>query len=211
MGWFNYPPPFQQTAIDIGWGFNFLKNSVDTWWNHTSLSNKDNIPVDSYIANGQTFYYNKELNIGDVIKGDFCEYNYIEQKEYLLSNIYHKYSYNQMVFLDNSTNAYPSGYVYVPHYPVKIRAFSDYLEYGSTTEIDGIPGHAWYSEVNNIWLWKDLYSYGFIDTDNIGVDHPFINGAHYPFLNVLFLQKPIQQEVNINSIVINSPNVDNCE
>ena len=211
MGWFNYPPPFQQTAIDVGWGFNFLKNSVDTWWNHTSLSNKDNIPVDSYIANGQTFYYNKELNIGDVIKGDFCEYNYIEQKEYLLSNIYHKYSYNQMVFLDNSTNAYPSGYVYVPHYPVKIRAFSDYLEYGSTTEIDGIPGHAWYSEVNNIWLWKDLYSYGFIDTDNIGVDHPFINGAHYPFLNVLFLQKPIQQEVNINSIVINSPNVDNCE
>ena len=146
-----------------------------------------------------------------MIKGDFFEYNYIEQKEYLLSNIYHKYSYNQMVFLDNSTNAYPSGYVYVPHYPVKIRAFSDYLEYGSTTEIDGIPGHAWYSEVNNIWLWKDLYSYGFIDTDNIGVDHPFINGAHYPFLNILFLQKPIQQEVNINSIVINSPNVDNCE
>lgn len=212
MGWFNYPPPSQQTSIDVGFGFNFLKNSLDTWWNHTSLDNKDNsINVDSYITNGQTFYFNKELNIGDIIKGDFCEYNDIEQKEYVLSNLYHKYSYNQMVFLDNSTNTYPSGYVYVPHYPIKIRAFSDYLEFGSTTEIDGIPGYAWYSQSNNLWLWRDLYTYGFIDSDNVGVNHPFINGAHYPFLNILFLQKPMKQEVNTNNIVIKTPNVDNCE
>lgn len=211
MGWFNKPAPSQNTSIDIGWGFNFLKTSVDTWWNHTSLNNKDNIPVDSYVANGQTFYYNRELNVGDVIKGDFCEYNDIEQKEYVLSNLFHKYSYNPMVFLDNSTNAYPSGYVYTPHYPIKVRAFSDYIEYGGKNEVDGIPGHAWYSDSNKLWLWRDLYSYGYIDSDNIGVDHPFINGAHYPFLKILFLQKPIKQEVNVNSIVINRPKVDNCE
>jgi hypothetical protein len=211
MGWFNQPLAQTQKALDIGWEFNFLKNSVDIWWNHTSFNNKDEIFVDSYIQNGQTFYYNKELSIGDVIKGDFCEYNDIEQKEYVLSKMYHKYSFNPNVFYDNSTNTFPSGYVYQPHHPITIRTFSDYLEFGSTTEIDGIPGYAWYSQTSDIWLWRDLYSYGFIDSDGIGVDHPFINGSHYPFLNILFLQKPLKQEVNVNSTIIKTPNVDNCE
>jgi len=125
--------------------------------------------------------------------------------------MYHKYSFNFNVFNDNSTNTFPSGYVYQPHFPITIRAFSDYLEFGSTSEIDGIPGYAWYSESLDNWIWRDLYSYGFIDSDNIGVDHPFINGAHYPFLNILFLQKPLKQETNVNSLIIKTPNVDNCE
>jgi hypothetical protein len=56
-----------------------------------------------------------------------------------------------------------------------------------------------------------LYDYGFIDSDGIGVNHPFTNGAHYPFKNVLFLQKPMKQKTNINSTVINKPTEDNCE
>ena len=63
MGWFN-PPAInsnnQPTGIDIGWGFNFLSNSVDTWWDHTSINNKDNIPLSSYeqpTGSGQKFYY----------------------------------------------------------------------------------------------------------------------------------------------------------
>ena len=211
MGWFNNPTPGLQSSIDIGWKFNFLENSIDTWWNHSSTNNKDNIPFNSYTVNGQTFYYNDVLNVGDTIKGDICEYNYVEQKEYVLSNLYHKYSINPNVFLDNSAINYPSGYVYQPHYPIKIKTFSDYVEFGSTSEIDGIPGHAWYSETNNIWIWRDLYDYGFIDSDGIGVNHPFTNGAHYPFKNVLFLQKPMKQKTNINSTVINRPTEDNCE
>jgi len=99
----------------------------------------------------------------------------------------------------------------VPHYPIKIRTFSDYIEFGDTSEIDGIPGHAWYSDFNKIWIWKDIYDYGFIDSEGIGVNHPFTNGAHYPFSNVLFLQKPTQQSVNVNSKVINRPIDDDCE
>jgi hypothetical protein len=211
MGWFNNPTPGLQSAIDIGWKFNFLENSIDTWWNHSSTNNKDNIPFNSYSVGGQTFYYNDVLNVGDIIKGDICEYNYVEQKEYVLSNLYHKYSINPNIFLDNSTINYPSGYVYQPHHPIKIRTFSDYVEFGSTSEIDGIPGHAWYSETNNIWIWRDLYDYGFIDSDGIGVNYPFTNGAHYPFSNVLFLQKPMKQKTNLNSTVINQPTEDNCE
>ena len=56
--------------------FNFLKNSTDTWWDHTSIDNKDNIPLSNYeqpAGSGQLFYYNDFLTSGSTIKGDFCE------------------------------------------------------------------------------------------------------------------------------------------
>jgi hypothetical protein len=103
MGWFN-PPSINQNGsvvgLDIGWGFNFQKNNVDSWWDHGSSINKDIITASSYeypVGSGQYFYYNNLLNVGDVIKGDFCEYNYMEQKEYVISKLYHKYSFNPIL------------------------------------------------------------------------------------------------------------------
>jgi hypothetical protein len=214
MGWFNKPYPNQNnqpTGIDIGWGFNFLKNSVDNWWDKNSVNNKDNIPSGSYLINGQTFYYNDFLNVGDIIKGDFCEYNYYEQKEYVLTNMFHKYSLNDTVFYDNSPQNLPSGYLYTPHYPIQIRAFSDYVESGDKDYVDKIPGYAWFSQYDDTWYWRDLYTYGYIDNNNIGVDYPFINGSHYPFSEILFLQYPILRDINQQLIEINEPTVDNCE
>jgi len=217
MGWFNPPAITQtgsQTGLDIGWGFNFLKNSIDTWWDHNSTVNKDNIPLGSYeqpAGSGQFFYYNDFLKIGDVIKGDFCEYNYVEQKEYVISPMYHKYSFNSNYFYDNSTVNYPSGYGYEPHTSVPIRVFSDYLEYGSKDSVDNIPVYAWYSEYNDTFIWRDIYTYGYVDGDNLGVDYPFVNGAHYPFSSILFLQKPIQRTDKVNTNLINQPINDNCE
>ena len=217
MGWFN-PPALNQNGnlvgLDIGWGFNFQKNDVDVWWDHNSTLNKDNIPVLSYeypAGGGQFFYYNDLLKIGDIIKGDFCEYNYMEQKEYVISPLYHKYSYNPIYFLDNSPLNYPSGYAYEPHYEVPIRMFSDYLEYGNRDQVENIPKYAWYSQYEETFIWRDLYTYGFIDGDNIGVDNPFINGAHYPFKNILFLQKPIQRTNMVTTSLINEPTNDDCE
>lgn len=217
MGWFN-PPAVnstgQQTAIDIGWSFNFLENSVDTWWNHSSVINKDNIPVGSYEqpqGSGQIFYFNDFLSEGDVIKGDFCEYNYIEQKEYVLSTCYHKYSFNSSYFFDNSPLTFPSGYAYEPHHSIPIRVFSDYLEFGSPTNTDNIPSYAWFSKYENTFIWRDIYSYGYTDADGIGIDFPFVNGAHYPFKQVLFLQKPIRRTDIVTTTIINQPTVDDCE
>lgn len=217
MGWFN-PPSLntngQQTGIDIGWGFNFLKNSIDTWWDHNSLSNKDNLPLDSYEqpqGSGQFFYFNDFLKENDVIKGDFCEYNYMEQKEYVLSPMYHKYSFNSQYFYDNSTTNYPSGYVYEPHIPVPIRVFSDYIEFGDKETVDNIPVYSWYSKYENTFVWRDIYTYGFIDGDGIGVDYPFINGSHYPYKSILFLQRPIQRTNKVNTDLINQPTNDDCE
>jgi hypothetical protein len=214
MGWFNKPffnQNTQLTGLEVGWGFNFLKNSIDNWWDKNSVVNKDNIPVGSYNTNGQTFYYNEHLNVGDVVKGDFCEFNYLEQKEYVLSKMYHKYSFNDLYFSDNSTPNLPSGYLYEPHTPIQIRTFSDYLEFGSKEFSDNVPGYAWFSEFEDTWYWRDLYTYGFIDNDGIGVDYPFLNGSHYPFKDILFLQYPIQRDNNVQSTIINRITNDDCE
>jgi len=217
MGWFN-PPAINQNGnvvgLDIGWGFNFQKNNVDNWWDHGSSINKDNITSSSYeypVGSGQYFYYNNLLNVGDVIKGDFCEYNYMEQKEYVISSLYHKYSFNPINFLDNSPLNLPSGYAYEPHYEVPIRVFSDYLEYGKKGKVDNIPNYAWYSQYEETFIWRDIYTYGYKDSDGIGIDNPFINGAHYPFKNILFLQKPIKRNNMVTTSLINDPINDDCE
>jgi len=213
MGWFNKPNLNDNnisTGLEVGWEFNLLNNTIDNWWNKTSPDNKDNIPSGSYNANGQTFYYNEFLNIGDTLKGDFCEYNEYEQKEYVLSKMLHKYSFNDLIFYNNNTSTLPSGYLYSPHNPIKIRVFSDYLESGSKDNVDNIPGYAWYSQYDDIWYWRDLYTYGYIDNDNNGVDYPFLNGAHYPFKNLTFLQYP--EKKNYTQItIINDLTNDDCE
>lgn len=214
MGWFNKPFPNQngvQSGIDIGWNFNFLQNSVDTWWNHSSSLNKDNIPTSSYLYNGQTFYYNEILNVGDVVLGDFCEYNFIEQKEYVLSKMVHKYSFNDILFLTSGNQNYPDGYLYNPHFSIPIRAYSNYIENGDKKSVINIPGYSWFSQYNNIWYWRDLYTYGFIDSEGIGIDNPFINGAHYPFLNCIFLQYPITRNNNTFSDEYQQIINDDCE
>jgi hypothetical protein len=212
MGWFNKPPQNQTTALDIGWEFNFLKDSTDLWWDHQSLLNKDNIPVSSYVKGGYTFYYNRLLKKDDIIKGDFCEYNDIEQKEYVLSPIYHKYSLNTDVFFDNSISNYPSGYLYRPHYDIPIRVFSDYIETGLKDEIDIVPPYSYYSNNLGKYIWRDLYTYGFIDGNNLGLNIPFINDAHYPFKSIYFLNYNVQRDVSSADVtIINPPTVDDCE
>jgi hypothetical protein len=162
-------------------------------------------------GSGQFFYFNDFLKDGDIIKGDFCEYNNIEQQEYVISKMYHKYSFNNSYFYDTATPNYPSGYVYEPHHSIKIRVFSDYLEFGNPEDVDNIPNYAWFSTYENTFFWKDLYTYGYIDGDGLGLDYPFINGAHYPFQDILLLQKPIQRTTKVNTTLINNLTNDNCE
>lgn len=219
MGYFNPPSQTQEglpTAIDIGWEFNFLDGIVDNWWNHTSTNNKDNIPLENYNVNSLNFYYNGILPIGSDLKGDFCEYNDFEQKEYVLSPLIHKYSFNPSLLWDSSPVTYPSGYCYKPHHEIVIRVFSDDLETGKKDEVDNIPSYAWFSEKEQTFFWRDIYTYGFIDGNGLGVNYPFLNGAHYPFSNVLFNQYPISRKTTIktnqiNANQINTIQTDECE
>ena len=84
-------------------------------------------------------------------------------------------------------------------------------ENGTKDLIDNIPGYAWYSEFNDSWFWRDLYSYGFVDNDGIGVDYPFLNDAHYPFSQILFLQSTPYSNINQSVAVTAQPIKDFCE
>lgn len=214
MGWFNNPytnAGNTYTGIQVGWDMNFLKDDVDTWWEKTNIDNRDDIDYDENPVNGETFYYNKNLKKGDEIMGSVCEYNDYENKEVELSEISHKISYNQQQFFTNTNENLPFGYTYHPHYRVPLRVYSDYVETGDKDKVDLIPDYSFFSKNDNQWRWRDLYPYGFVDTDGNGYNHPFLNDCHYPYVNILFMLSPMQKDFNNYNNIIYSPLVDDCE
>ena len=90
--------------------------------------------------------------------------------------------------------------------------FSDYIETGIKNQVDVVPPYSYFSENDNKFLWRDLYTYGFIDNNGLGLSIPFINNAHYPFKTIYFLHYNVQRDVNdTNATIINQPTVDDCE
>ena len=130
MGYFNSPPISNPTkGLEVGWSFNFLRDSIDDWWSKINVNNKDNITNDYYDKQGDNglnirFYYNKDLPIGTELKGDVCEWNEFNQKETVVSPISHKFSFNPSIFSTNADINLPDGYTYNPHHSVKLRTYS---------------------------------------------------------------------------------------
>ena len=217
IGYFNKPSQTYPTkGLEVGWSFNFLENSVDNWWSKINNNNKDNIDVDFYDRTGDNglnvrFYYNKDLPIGTELKGDICEWNEFDQKETVLSPISHKFSFNSDFFTTNANINLPDGYTYNPHHSVKLRVYSDYIEVGDKNDVSGVPDYSFFSNYEQQWRWRDIYSYGFVDSSGNGVNYPFLNGEHYPFGEVLFLQTPLMKNNNVFNNIIFQPIIDNCE
>jgi hypothetical protein len=95
-----------------------------------------------------------------------------------------------------------------------IRVFSDYIETGDINIIEGIPSYSYYSSSDQEFRWRDLYTYGFIDNLDRGVDYPFLNFSHYPFKDVQFRLIPdgINYNSNLNGIEFPiKPLIDECE
>jgi hypothetical protein len=210
MGWFNNPMG-SNSAIQVGWDFNLLPNKVDNWWSLNNVNNRDTIPFSSYTINSRTFFYNQTLKTGDELLGDMCEYNDYEQTETVLSKLHHKFSFNSSVFQTSTDIQLPGGYAYIPHHEIKIRQYSDYIELANSDETDSVPDYAYFSQFDGLWRWRDIYGYGYIDPDGNGVDYPFLNGAHYPFKQILFLQTPLITDYNLFNSIIFSPITDDCE
>ena len=211
-----------------GWDFNtFLQNKKpQTWWDQSNPNSNTNIPQGQYnsLVGTGPFFYNQLLSSGDTIDGDFCEWNNFNQLERVISTYQHKIKFNQNWFaiVDNGLNSSNQiGYFYQPHNLIQIGAFSDYIEEGSSTSVVGIPPYAYYSTTNALFRWRDLYPYGFIDNEGIGIDFPFMNGGHYPYVNTIFRITPEDFNIpsdyaqigkvpqNINTI--EDPLVDECE
>jgi hypothetical protein len=95
-----------------------------------------------------------------------------------------------------------------------LKVFSDYVETGDANFIDGIPSYAFYSKTNQQFMWRDLYTYGFIDNLGRGVDYPYLNSSQYPFAEVIF--RLIPEGINYNESlegvdVSIKPIIDGCE
>jgi hypothetical protein len=194
--------------VGLKQGFDFNLSPVDNqfntpqpWWEGNNVesnfvdSNNNPYPIGYYntpygfVNNGNIdFIYLKSLKSGDTINGNYCEWNDYEQKERIISEMYHKFTFNSDVFdmslLDNNNNQL--GYYYKPNRPMRIRAFSDYIETGSITNIADVPDYSYFSTTYNSFIWRDLYTYGFKDGSGNGVDSPFLNGKHYPYNNYIF-------------------------
>jgi hypothetical protein len=160
------------------------------------------------------------LKDGDVLDGGFYEWNDYEQTERLISDIYHKFTFNPFVFnlsnADNNRNQL--GYYYQPHNKIKIRVFSEYIETGNINNMVDVPDYAYFSTTYNSFIWRDMYDYGFRGSNGEGVDYPFLNGTHYPYGNFVFRIIPegtnyIESDLNYYTSLYGAaqPIIDNCE
>ena len=214
-GYFNLP--YDGIGIKQGWEFNLTKKT-NPWWQSTNTASNTNIQTSAYtLTNGatKTFYYNLDLKKDDIIDGDVCEWNDFEQIERVVSPYYQKIKFNQNVFqTTNVSDSNPPGYYYKPHNSMTLKVFSDYVETGDVNVIDGIPSYAFYSKANQQFMWRDLYTYGFIDNLGRGVDYPYLNSSQYPFAEVIF--RLIPEGINYNESlegvdVSIKPLIDGCE
>jgi hypothetical protein len=204
-------------GIKQGWQFN-LSSETTSWWATTNFNSNTNIPLQSYTKTSgttKTFYYNSDLSKGDIMDGDFCEWNDYQQIERVISPYYHKIKYNQNVFTTTILpNPNAPGFYYKPYQQMNLRFFSDYVDEGPAESVVDIPSYSYYSQADQSFRWRDLYQYGFFDNLNRGVDYPYLNKAHYPYQNVIF--RLIPEGINYNNVLggINypiKPLIDACE
>lgn len=200
-----------------GYYFNLPNGGTPTsWWRYNNSNSNTNLNYGEYTItdNGvdYTFTYVQPLVEGDIIDGAFCEYNDYELNERVISNIYHKLQYNSTVFNlnDNNVTTNPRGYYYEPHHSLTIRVFSDYIEEAPPQNNYDIPNYSYFSTNDNAFKWRDIYSYGYIDTLGLGVNYPFLNGCHYPFGNYIFRIIPEGTDY-IEQTIIEEPTNDPCE
>ena len=214
-GYFNKPN--NGIGLKQGWEFNLTK-TTNSWWNLNNTNSNTNIQTSAYtLTNGatKTFYYNQDLMSGDTIDGDFCEWNDYQQIERVISPYYHKLKYNEDVFqTTNTSSTNAPGYYYEPHHSMQIRVFSNYIETGDLQFIDQVPSYSYYSSADQQFRWRDLYTYGFIDNLQRGVDYPFLNSAQYPFKDTVF--RLIPEGINYNADLLGipypyKPLIDGCE
>jgi hypothetical protein len=197
-----------------GWEFNILKNNMQWWESRNSESNSDIRPISYFDNEKNEFFYYDSPNVFD---GDFCEYNEYEQLERVVSDFYYKIKHSPIFNINNNEK----GYYYKPHNKLQLKVFSDYVETVDKNLADNVPNYAFYSKVDGQFRWRDIYSVGFFDENNNGINYPFINNSFYPFVNNVFklfpegydyYEQKILKSTNIdgNSLIV-KPVIDECE
>lgn len=180
----NLGPIFTQveSGIEIPFigGVNAFETSVpDIRRIHNGLTPTPHTPLDNNVLITDTDFY-----------GDVASYNRFEVKEIILGEVRHKFNTinreNGGIVSDPLTTTNTKsinmgnrfeGNFYKPHWQIKIREYSNYIEQGDTNTA-GIPDYA-ENLGDGRWLWRDQLSIGFSDVSTTPVDYPFLNGCHY--------------------------------
>ena len=157
---------------------------------------------------------------GDTFTGAFVEYNQWELEEIILSEIYHKLTFNDVetngtIFFDPGTDfstfsEVKGGYKYQPHHRIPILEKSNTISVNKNYQL--VPEYATYSNYEELWRWRDNLPIGFFETQINGVEYPFVNGAHYPYTTIDFKITPIVIDKDyVTQPIIQLPTIDDCE
>lgn len=223
-GYFGYTKNLKQ-----GWDFNLqldpTLNTPTTWWTQVNSYSDVDISTSTYtvppplgtnpLGAPYSFIYTNTPNVGDIFDGDLCEWNDYEQQEYELATYYHKIRFNEELFtISSGPQNNPFGYYYQPHFGIKLRDYSDYLEEADPKNTVGIPDYAYFSENRNVFVWRDLYDYGYVDSTGVGTNWPFMNGRHHVYKNITFRIIPEgsnYKEYSYNNATTQLMVIDGCE
>lgn len=185
-GFFTYPPK-------VGYKFNFHNDWVDNQFSgDTSI--ETSIGTSEFTSNSTTFTRGTKLPLGTSLTGAFVEYNLSELKERIISESFHRFSHRKNLngtvpLFDHGQNTInPVGYYYQPHYRIKLRQLSPYIETSKLKreELSNLPENSIFDYNNKVWKWRDVYDHGFIDTEGNGTKFPYMNDVHYVSTDINF-------------------------
>lgn len=223
-GFFDYPPK-------IGYKFNFHDSWIDNQFtgNTETGITKSSLTVNSGVTG---FTKGNVLQKDTILTGAFVEYNRGEIKERIISETYHKFSHlknvggvkifdhyqDQSSFYSGVTTGNTVGYYYQPHYRVKLRELSPYVENSKLdakqpNTLINLPENAFYDQNEKLWKWRDVYDHGFLDQDGNGTNFPFMNNMHYVTKHINFYLRNEKSYTNKNDGLIgfnNYKNKTNC-
>jgi len=115
--------------------------------------------------------------------GDIVEYNKIELKEIVLTEVYHRFNTidRETSYEGVADGPRREGYIVNPNRRVKIKQFSTYIEQGDESTIN----KPFYSVDlgDGRYIWRDLLDLGIPNLEGEVIDYPFTNGRHYIYEN----------------------------
>ena len=182
--------------LKVGYSFHFHDSWVDEHFDDTNPITETGMTYTPFSISGFTFYSGNTIPEGTELYGAFVEYNLLEMKERIISEAFHKFAAEELIFdhgqisgstYSGATATNPIGLIYQPHYRFKLRELSPYIEKSDQNAvIDNLPENAIYFPDEKVWRWRDLYDDGYIDPDGFGTDYPYLNDIHYIHKDINF-------------------------
>ena len=199
--------------VGMGWDWNFVPNGIEDPYPNNNIEPKLTTP------------WNLPQS-GDTFIGAFVEYNEWDLTERILSEAYHKLTlnstdtngfsfYEEQIEVDGVTEGGPGveikgGYYYKPHNRIPIRKQSEAVTVHNNFEF--VDEYATFSMYEGLFRWREILPIGFYESETNGVDYPFVNGAHYPYTNLIFDIKPLLIDKDYTSLpTLTRPSYDDCE